>query len=602
MKKNLKLLFDYIIKFHKTRFYILSAIILSSVFLEISSLAILALILSLTANPGMVNEYSFLKYLINFFNFDSNQEFIFIFIITGILFIILSTVFSIINLILTAKFSMKVGIELGQKLFYFYVNKNIMWHNKNNSSSLINKIVIECNRITMNIINPFSQFFYKFFLSISIITFLFLFNFEVTFYIILTVLLFYFFIFFFLRKKIKINGKNITNINSARLKLIQETFLILKELIIYKKKNYFLDKFNHFSHTLQNSLSNNYIYSILPKNLIEIFAYLLFVFLLVIFNYKNQQNYFEYISIFGIYLICFMKLLPSVQTIYNSLVKIQSEDAALENIKLDITRIIDSSLNSSNQLRNTENFSENIDSIHLKNIIFRYDQNTPKVIDKMSIDLKKNQIIGIVGRSGAGKSTLINILMGFLKFQNGEIKIKDREKAKIIYNSSFLQKYVSYVPQTANILDDTILNNITLYDDSIDLNKINEIIKSVGLENLVSEKSTGLNFNLGEKGVRFSPGQIQRLVLARALYQNRLIYILDEFTSSLDNETEKSILKSILKIKSNKIIIMIAHRVNVMKACDIIYYIDQGKILYQGNFEFLKKTSSSFNQLIQEFN
>ena len=203
MKKNLKLLFEYIVKFHRKHFYILVAILLSSVILEISSLAILALMLSLLTNPNIINEYTYLEFLFNFFNFESDQKFILIFLTIGIFLIILSSLISLINLVLTSKFSMRIGVEMGQRLFNLYVDKNIMWHNKNNSSSLINKIIIECHRITMNILNPLSQFLYKFFLSISIIVFLLLFNFKITFLMIFSIISFYLFIFSFLRKKNK---------------------------------------------------------------------------------------------------------------------------------------------------------------------------------------------------------------------------------------------------------------------------------------------------------------------------------------------------------------------------------------------------------------
>ena len=200
---------------------------------------------------------------------------------------------------------------------------------------------------------------------------------------------------------------------------------------------------------------------------------------------------------------------------------------------------------------------------------------------------------GIIGKSGAGKSTLINIILGLLSPKSGEIAIKSSEQ-----NTTKNSKKISYVPQDIFLSDDTLKNNIAFgcKEIEIDDDRVNKCIKEAGLSSFLSQnKKEGLDMMIGEKGIKLSGGERQRVGIARALYIQPEILILDEATSSLDNETEKDVMRTILELKSKCSIIIIAHRLSTIENCDNVYFLENGTIKDQGKLNDLLKKYQKLN-------
>jgi ABC-type bacteriocin/lantibiotic exporter with double-glycine peptidase domain len=189
-----------------------------------------------------------------------------------------------------------------------------------------------------------------------------------------------------------------------------------------------------------------------------------------------------------------------------------------------------------------------------------------------------NTTVGIIGQSGAGKSTLVDIVLGLLKPTSGEVLV---DGINIEKNIDSWQIKLGYVPQTMYMIDESILKNIALGvpQEKIDYNKITEVIEAADIKYFIQNLPNGLNTNVGEKGVKLSGGQRQRIGIARALYTNPNVLILDEFTSSLDIETEKKIMESINNMKKKITIIIISHRHSVLEGCNKIIRIQNGKLI-----------------------
>ena len=211
----------------------------------------------------------------------------------------------------------------------------------------------------------------------------------------------------------------------------------------------------------------------------------------------------------------------------------------------------------------------------MKNLSFSYNEDY-KILEDVSFDIFKGQIIGINGTTGSGKSTLVDLILGLLKPNKGQILLNGEELNKKSYENI----NIGYVPQDTYISDDTIEENIgfNINKKDIDPTKIKEAIKSSNLDDFINNLPEKVNTYIGEDGVRISGGQKQRIGLARALYDDPNLLILDEATSALDNETEASIINEITKLKKDKIIIMIAHRLNTLKNCDKIITVKDKKI------------------------
>ena len=281
-------------------------------------------------------------------------------------------------------------------------------------------------------------------------------------------------------------------------------------------------------------------------------------------------------------------MIPALQKIYSSYTSISTHTSALDNIEIDIK----------NSLKQKNNYPSNINkdifklekNIELKKVNFYYKDRDKAGISNINIQIPFNKKIGIVGKTGSGKSTLVDVIMGLITPDNGEILI-DGIKLNVS-NIAAWQKIIGYVPQNIFLTDDTIASNIAYGIDKkeIDILKINHILKLSSLEEFINKT----DIFVGERGVRLSGGQKQRVAIARALYNGSKVLFLDEATSSLDGKTESEIMSSLKLLFETKTIIIVAHKLETIKNCDIIYLIEDGKVIDSGNFEELNQRTNYF--------
>ena len=234
--------------------------------------------------------------------------------------------------------------------------------------------------------------------------------------------------------------------------------------------------------------------------------------------------------------------------------------------------------------------------IRLDKVFFKYPLVEDIALKDIKLNIKKGKSVGIVGHSGSGKSTLINILLGFLKPTSGSYTI-DESQVLSIHNISHL---IGYVPQKIYILDDSVINNVAFGCETaeIDLNRVVTALKMAHIYSDLEILENGLDTILGENGATLSGGQIQRVGIARALYDDPEILVFDEATSSLDNLTESIINSEIENLSNLKTVIIVAHRLSSVKRCDNIYYMEKGRIIAEGNFSELYVNSQSFRTLV----
>ena len=230
-----------------------------------------------------------------------------------------------------------------------------------------------------------------------------------------------------------------------------------------------------------------------------------------------------------------------------------------------------------NQTENNYIKSKDFNSkIEIRNLTFSYSKSKDLVLKKINLTINKGDSIGIIGESGSGKSTLVDLLMGLYKPKDGKIMI---DGVDIHNNTRNWQNKIGYVPQSIFLTDDSILKNIALGIDEnlIDFELINSVVKASQLEKFIHSLDEGINTQVGERGVQLSGGQLQRIGIARALYNQPEILILDEATASLDYNTEINVMEAIKNIKKDKTLIIVAHRLTTIDDCDYIYKIEKGK-------------------------
>ena len=276
------------------------------------------------------------------------------------------------------------------------------------------------------------------------------------------------------------------------------------------------------------------------------------------------------VPLLGLFAAAAFRLMPSLTRIMNSVQGIFYNRPAVDSVYKEFNQ--ESFQNNINEISSTKIFLTK--EIDLKNISFRYSDSNPFILQDINLNIKKGTTIGLIGESGIGKTTLINIILGLIQPTKGSIHV---DGISISENIKSWQSQIGYVPQNIYLADDTIKKNIAfaLPEEKIDNNLVKKAVMNAKLDNLINSLNDGLDTNVGEFGDKISGGQRQRIAIARALYTDPKVLILDECTNSLDVKTEKQILNEVNSLKGKKTIIMITHRLLTLENCDHIYKIDK---------------------------
>jgi ABC-type bacteriocin/lantibiotic exporter with double-glycine peptidase domain len=275
----------------------------------------------------------------------------------------------------------------------------------------------------------------------------------------------------------------------------------------------------------------------------------------------------------GLFGAAAFKLVPSIIRIMSNLQKLKYNFPVILTLSEEINsskrelNIIGKNILDTNETKKSINFSK---KIRIKNLDFQYPESEKRILNNISLNINYGSVIGIVGQSGVGKTTLINLVLGLIKPISGDILVDDKS---IFKNLRGWQNEIGYVPQNIFLFDDTIKKNIAfeLTENKIDNQKIIKSIQDSQLEKLINEAPQGIDTKIGEFGDRLSGGQKQRVGIARALYTNPKVLIMDESTNSLDVTTEKKIVEELFQLRGKITIIIIAHRTTIFEKCDKIF-------------------------------
>jgi len=350
------------------------------------------------------------------------------------------------------------------------------------------------------------------------------------------------------------------------LSVINETQNLFKMIILRQKKSFFFEKFDKNINSRTKNFIKQELVKQIPKYLFETILVILICSILFLAS-NSSGGVKELIPFLSVLILISIRLLPTfinLNSILSSL-KFSSHSfynhlSTLENLKKN-HGLIDSDMKQID--------IDDLKSISINNLNFSYGKNI--LINNLNLEIQKGKIFGIFGKSGSGKSTLVDIITGLIQPKSGKILINNEYEIFQILKT--WQSVIGYVPQENLLMNDTLKNNICLGldDKEINKNKLEDVLKIVGLDDLVVNSMDGLNTNMGELGTKFSGGQKQRIAIARALYFNPKLLIFDEATSALDNKSEDQIIKIINNIKKDKIVILITHDLRLKIICDKIY-------------------------------
>ena len=552
-----------------------SFLIMSS--LEVLGIGLIAPYAALIINPNiLIEKYSFLEeFGVPIY---SDNILLFMSILLVSLFVIKTIGLSLINWVIFS-FCYERQIKIRAKLMKSYQIMPYIKYTERNSAEYIynmNAVATFTQGVLVSILRIVTEMIVGLFIFVFLI-------FQDAFVLFMLVFLLGGFIFlydFIFQKRIKKYGHLVNTYSTKMFKNINESVHGLKEVRILGKEKYFYDKVLSNATGLSQTMKLKDFISSVPRYFLELIMIFFVVFLVVLYSYQGKALELV-VPILTMFSIAAIRLFPSVNQIVSGISHIRFGRPVVALLYKDL------------KVSNYYNFDQKINSIdetsifksiELRDVSFAYPNRDYKVIDNLTIKVKKGDSVGIIGPSGSGKTTLLDILLGLIEVDQGKV-LFNNDDLKNCYSE--WKTHVAYIPQNVFIIDDTFVRNIALGipDDLVDNTKLDNAIKQSKLTDLLSQMPEGVNTLLGENGIQLSGGQRQRIAIARSFYHNRDVLVMDEATSALDNETEAEIVDEIYNLKGDKTLIVIAHRLSTVKHCDHIYRIEKGEIVQQGDYQ-----------------
>lgn len=546
--------------------------------LEALGIAILAPIMQIVVDPQKVEESKYLSALYHGLNLSSTTQLAEVIMASLILvFIIKNLVLFLINVVqlrftYTNQFatSRRMMINFMLRPYEYYLNADTSVIQRSITSDVNNMyaLILSILQLTSEII-----------VFICLVAFLLRMDASMTLTIALllvTVLL----IIKFVIKPVMVNaGQDNQDYYSGLYKWINESVTGIKEIKIANKENYFINGYADCGAGYVYAVQKYNLYNSTPRLLIETIAVagMIGYMLLVMMRGTSLSTLLPQLTVL---MAAATRLLPSANRINNYLTSI----AYFEPFMMNVTDNLQQEIHDGSVSYNSDDYRKKKEvtklpvkeHIEMTDICYKYPNTDSYILNKAAMSIPVGKSVGIVGTSGAGKTTIVDVLLGLLKPESGKIYA---DGADVMQNYQGWLKNIGYIPQTIFMVDSTIRKNVAFGypDDEIDDNKVWNALKEASLDEFVKNLPEGLDTQIGERGIRLSGGQRQRIGIARALFEDPEVLVLDEATSALDNETEAAIMDSINRLHGKKTLIIIAHRLQTIEKCDMVYRIEDGK-------------------------
>jgi len=562
-------------------------------FLEILSVTSIFPFMAVVTNPELIQENFYLNYFYHLFSFSSDKDFL---VWSGFLVIFLLATTNAISAIVNwwiINFVSTQSHSLSLRLLKGYLNQPYTFFLNRNSSDLAKNILTEVSRSVSGVILPGLNTLAKLIVTIFLFILLMIINIEVALGILLVLGGSYLIIYRAVKNNLHQRGVASTETTLDRYKFTNEAIYGIKDLKLKGNEDKYLERFKNSNQEYFHHNAISQIIGLLPRFILETitFGSIVGVVILLIISGKNGN---EIIPILSLYALAGYRLMPALQQIYVGFSQLKYNTPALEIIIEDMQNLrpcVDlSTLNSKKEIR----FKK---TINLNSVNFTYFGSNKPILNNVNLEIKHNTTIGLVGPSGSGKTTLVDIILGLLEMNSGEYMVDDH----IINNSNLhnWQKKFGYVSQDIFLADDSIESNIAfaIPPNEINYDKIVEAAKLANIHDFIQLMPDGYKTLTGDRGIRLSGGQKQRIGIARALYFSPEILVLDEATSSLDGSTENVIMDAIHNLSHNKTIIIIAHRLQTVRECDVIHFLEGGHIINSGTFDELIEINEHFRKM-----
>ena len=473
-----------------------------------------------------------------------------------------------------------------------FLNKPYSDFSLENSAELSKDVLAETQSFISGLLLPLLTIISQSVICLAILIALGLYDLKASLIAVSSIVIIFGIFFIVIHKPIQREGSIRFESTNARFKIVDESLSGIKLIKLLNKEDYFVNLLRKPSYDFASAMAFQTFTRSLPRYVFEVVAFG-GVILIALVNLYFGNNINEVITIVGLFAFAGYRLLPSMSQLYQAF-----NNLTFNNIVLDRLHQQGISKEVKNDDKKVLTLGDDLPEYSFENVSFTYEEGS-SVLNNINLNLSGPIHLAIVGSTGSGKSTFLDILLGLLEPTTGEILLNGHNIQH--YKKEDLSNLVGYVPQDIYLIDDTIKRNIAigLDEEDIDLSKIISAAKLANIHDFIIENfEEGYEATVGERGVKLSGGQVQRIGIARALYNNPRVVILDEGTSNLDQATESSIITNLTNNPSTHILITVVHRLKITSACDNILVFNAGKIEDIGSYEELKENNHTFKNMI----
>tara|TARA_Y100001970_G_C14256359_1_gene875754 strand:+ start:486 stop:2132 length:1647 start_codon:yes stop_codon:yes gene_type:complete len=538
----------------------------AGVVLELASIGMIIPVIEILAGTS---NYRFVADIENFItnNRILNKYSIEIIVLTTLFLVFfLKNIFLLFLVWYQQSFSILLTNSLSNKLINKYLKTDYSFHLKHNSSELMRNINTEIGNFNKSIIIPLLYVLMDMLIFIGIIVMILSVENKISILIILFVSTLFFSYLYFSKKILNDLGLKRLKLDHEVIRYSQEAFQGIKLIKIFGKEIEFIKNYLNSLNKRLKVLKIQSIIQAIPRHFTELTAVTAFI-LIVFFLLKNADDFNSIVPQLSLYVVAAFRMIPCINRLTFNNQTLRYGKATLDKLYNEFSNVKE--YNDNNEVTKKITFNK---EIKLENVSFSYRPNSKLILDNIDFEIKKGEIIGIIGKTGEGKTTFVDVMLGLLTPNKGKITVDDLD---VTDKQTSWRDQIGYVSQLSFLMDATVRQNIIFSFDTKNFSEVNfeNSIKYSRVSDFIENLPNKLDTNIGEKGVRLSGGQQQRIAIARALYKNPKVIILDEATSALDLDTEESIINDIVKLKGDKTIIIISHRESTLKHCDHKYEI-----------------------------
>jgi ATP-binding cassette subfamily C protein len=564
--------------------------------LEVAGIGMVPAFVSIVTSPEKVMQYPVAEDILKGLGITTSRDLLFWGAIALIGIFVVKNAYLVLYNYFQARFVQGLRYEFSTKLMNSYMQAPYTFHLQRNSAQLLRNATQEVQMMTTQALRPLMMLGKEGIMILSILVFLLAIEPLITLLVFALLGTATGLFLSYTQKRVKQYGKEDQRMRQQIIKNLNQGVGGIKDARVLNREPLFIDKFSKAVHRSATLNVFKQFFTNATKPFIETVAVggMLLIAVLMVWQGRSMEAIMPTLTLFA---TASIRLMPASQLLMKNLTTLRYGIVTIEPIYRDVNELAEyrAGLKADREKMKGERLPVN-EVLSANNLHYHYPKADEKALNGLDFSVNRGKAVAFTGPSGAGKTTIVDILLGLLEPQQGTIEVDGHS----IYNNlSAWQRNIGYIPQHIYLADETLKANIAfgIPNEEIDEDKVWEALKLARLEEMVNKLPKGLNTIIGERGTRLSGGQRQRVGIARALYHDPQVLVMDEATSALDNITEKQIINAIDRLKGERTVIMIAHRLTTVENCDKIYFMREGQVKSVGTYQELMEVNEQFRAL-----